>query len=119
MGKNNAVLIVRENCLYNFIAGFHVIELFNFRFFDFVNVDERRKNFKKGIDGDDSRRKREENTIELRNNRREEMIQKRRMKNDGTATNEQAGNEENTNINFGDLSREEMVRVLLCAFILT
>ncbi len=41
--------------------------------------EARLKNFKKGIDGDEARRKREEVTIELRKNKREEMVAKRRQ----------------------------------------
>src|SRR5690606_20972140 len=40
--------------------------------------DERKKNFKKGLDGADSRRKREEETALIRKNKREEMAMKRR-----------------------------------------
>jgi hypothetical protein len=45
-------------------------------------VEDRRKNFKKGIDADESRRRREEVTIALRKDKREEMISKRRQKSD-------------------------------------
>ena len=38
----------------------------------------RKKNFKKGISADDSRRRREETTISLRKNKREESLAKRR-----------------------------------------
>jgi len=38
-----------------------------------------RRNIKTGIDADDSRRKREDNALELRKNTREEMMQKRRV----------------------------------------
>jgi hypothetical protein len=40
---------------------------------------------KKGIDSEESRRKREEVTIELRKNKREEQVQKRRMMKVGAA----------------------------------
>lgn len=46
--------------------------------------DERRRNFKKGIDSDMARRKREETTVELRKSKRDEQIQKRRMASRGT-----------------------------------
>ncbi len=54
--------------------------------------------FKKGIDGDESRRKREETSVELRKNKREEMLQKRRVKNDGSSV---AGGDENENNSNG------------------
>ena len=47
-------------------------------------LESRRRNHKKGIDPEEARRKREELTIELRKNKREEMVHKRRLKSDGT-----------------------------------
>ena len=41
-------------------------------------VSSRRKGFKKGIDAEDARRKRETNIIELRKNKRDENLQKKR-----------------------------------------
>ena len=49
--------------------------------------EARLKNFKKGIDGDEARRKREEVTIELRKNKREEMVAKRRQAPNGGSEN--------------------------------
>lgn len=43
----------------------------------------RKKDFKKGIDADDARRKREDNIIELRKAKRDEQLQKRRQVNAG------------------------------------
>ena len=40
--------------------------------------DRRKKGFKKGIDADDARRKREDNIIELRKTKRDENLQKKR-----------------------------------------
>ncbi len=42
-------------------------------------ADRRKKAFMKGIDADDARRKREDNIIELRKNKRDENLQKKRM----------------------------------------
>lgn len=39
----------------------------------------RKKDFKKGTDADDARRKREDNIIELRKNKRDENLQKKRL----------------------------------------
>ena len=39
----------------------------------------RKKDFKKGVDAEDARRKREDNIIELRKNKRDENLQKKRM----------------------------------------
>eukprot|EP00877_Chromochloris_zofingiensis_P007919 jgi/Chrzof1/3380/Cz12g23090.t1 len=39
----------------------------------------RKKDFKKGVDADDARRKREDNIIELRKNKRDENLQKKRL----------------------------------------
>ena len=48
---------------------------------DFVKEKQgqRKKGFKKGIDADESRRKREETTIRIRKNKKEERLQKRRQ----------------------------------------
>ncbi|KAI8473408.1 MAG: importin alpha [Monoraphidium minutum] len=43
----------------------------------------RKKDFKKGIDADDARRKREDNIIELRKAKRDEQLQKKRVVNAG------------------------------------
>lgn len=43
-----------------------------------MNADRRRKGFKKGIDTEDARRKRETNIVELRKNKRDESLQKKR-----------------------------------------
>jgi hypothetical protein len=43
----------------------------------------RKKDFKKGVDADDARRKREDNIIELRKSKRDENLQKKRMVNVG------------------------------------
>lgn len=43
----------------------------------------RKKDFKKGIDADDARRKREDNIIELRKAKRDEQLQKKRLVNAG------------------------------------
>lgn len=42
-------------------------------------ADQRKKGFKKGIDADDARRKREDNIVELRKSKRDENLQKKRM----------------------------------------
>jgi len=42
-------------------------------------LEERRQAFKKGVDGDDSRRKREEETVQLRKVKRDVQLQKKRM----------------------------------------
>ena len=42
-------------------------------------ADRRKKGFKKGIDADDARRKREDNIVELRKSKRDENLQKKRM----------------------------------------
>ena len=42
-------------------------------------ADARKKGFKKGIDADDARRKREDNIVELRKTKRDENLQKKRM----------------------------------------
>lgn len=42
-------------------------------------ADRRKKGFKKGIDADDARRKREDNIVELRKTRRDENLQKKRL----------------------------------------
>ena len=39
----------------------------------------RQNAFKKAVDADDARRKREENTIQIRKSKKEERLQKRRM----------------------------------------
>uniref|UniRef100_A0AAV1T9B0 Importin subunit alpha n=1 Tax=Peronospora matthiolae TaxID=2874970 RepID=A0AAV1T9B0_9STRA len=43
-----------------------------------TNVSERMRSFKKGIDVDDSRRRREDTTVRIRKNRREERLNQRR-----------------------------------------
>ncbi len=43
-----------------------------------MSSDRRRKGFKKGIDTEDARRKRETNIVELRKNKRDESLQKKR-----------------------------------------
>uniref|UniRef100_M4BD43 Importin subunit alpha n=1 Tax=Hyaloperonospora arabidopsidis (strain Emoy2) TaxID=559515 RepID=M4BD43_HYAAE len=43
-----------------------------------TNVSERMRSFKKGIDVDESRRRREDTTIQIRKNRREERLNQRR-----------------------------------------
>jgi hypothetical protein len=43
-----------------------------------MSSDRRRKGFKKGIDTEDARRKREDNIVELRKNKRDENLQKKR-----------------------------------------
>jgi importin subunit alpha-6/7 len=40
--------------------------------------EQRKKSFKKGVDGDDARRRREETTIQIRKNKREEQLKQRR-----------------------------------------
>ncbi len=42
-------------------------------------ADRRKKGFKKGIDVEDARRKREDNIVELRKSKRDENLQKKRM----------------------------------------
>ena len=78
---------------------------------------ERLKGHKKGIDADESRQRREEVTTELRKNKREDMMQKRRMmRADGTATDASAPSvsaapTENVNAANGhELSNEDMIR---------
>lgn len=44
-----------------------------------ARADRRKKGFKKGIDPEDARRKREDNIVELRKNKRDENLQKKRM----------------------------------------
>ena len=48
-------------------------------------VERRKKTFKKTIDADESRRKREDNIIELRKAKRDESLQKKRATNMGPA----------------------------------
>jgi len=45
-------------------------------------LSERQKNFKKGVDADEARRKREDAAIQLRKQTREEALQKKRMTNE-------------------------------------
>lgn len=40
--------------------------------------ERRKKDFKKGIDADDARRKREDNIVQLRKDKRDENLQKKR-----------------------------------------
>lgn len=42
-------------------------------------VEVRRKGFKKGVSAEEGRRKREDNLIELRKNKRDENLQKKRL----------------------------------------
>ena len=49
------------------------------------NTERRKKGFKKTIDADDARRKREDNIIELRKAKRDEGLQKKRATNTGAA----------------------------------
>ena len=49
------------------------------------NAERRKKGFKKTIDPDDARRKREDNIIELRKAKRDESLQKKRAINLGPA----------------------------------
>ncbi len=49
------------------------------------NTERRKKGFKKTIDPDDARRKREDNIIELRKAKRDESLQKKRAINLGPA----------------------------------
>ena len=48
-----------------------------------TNTERRKKGFKKTIDPDDARRKREDNIIELRKAKRDESLQKKRAINMG------------------------------------
>jgi hypothetical protein len=48
-------------------------------------LSQRQKAFKKGVDADDARRKREDAAVQLRKQTRDEALQKKRMGNDGTA----------------------------------
>ena len=50
-----------------------------------TNTERRKKGFKKTIDADDARRKREDNIIELRKAKRDESLQKKRAINLGPA----------------------------------
>jgi hypothetical protein len=45
-------------------------------------VDARKKNFKKGIDADDARRRREDETVQLRKAKRDEQLSKKRLMRD-------------------------------------
>jgi hypothetical protein len=49
-----------------------------------MNRIDRKKEYKKGIDAEDARRKREDNIIELRKNKRDERLQKKRQVNVGS-----------------------------------
>jgi len=42
-------------------------------------IDDRRKAFKKGVDGDDARRRREDEALSLRKQKKDEQLQKKRM----------------------------------------
>jgi len=44
-------------------------------------MDLRKKNFKKGVDADESRRKREDETVQIRKQKRDEQLSKKRMVN--------------------------------------
>ena len=59
-------------------------------------ADRRKKTFKKTIDADESRRKREDNIIELRKAKRDESLQKKRALNLGP---NQGGLEDSTRSN--------------------
>eukprot|EP00931_Biecheleriopsis_adriatica_P015911 TRINITY_DN1190_c0_g1_i1.p1 TRINITY_DN1190_c0_g1~~TRINITY_DN1190_c0_g1_i1.p1 ORF type:complete len:534 (+),score=132.55 TRINITY_DN1190_c0_g1_i1:68-1669(+) len=48
-------------------------------------LSQRQKNFKKGVDADDARRKREDAAVQLRKQTREEALQKKRMTNEEAA----------------------------------
>mmetsp|Transcript_33066 Transcript_33066/g.73674 ORF Transcript_33066/g.73674 Transcript_33066/m.73674 type:complete len:547 (-) Transcript_33066:37-1677(-) len=48
-------------------------------------LSQRQKNFKKGVDAEDARRKREDAAIQLRKQQRDEALQKKRMVNGGEA----------------------------------
>jgi len=43
-----------------------------------IKQEERKKAFKKGVDSEDSRRKREDATIEIRKSKRDDQLMKRR-----------------------------------------
>ena len=43
------------------------------------DAGQRRKDYKKGVDADEARRKREDNIIALRQNKRDENLQKKRQ----------------------------------------
>lgn len=71
--------------------------------------------FKKGIDYDESRQRREEVSTELRKNKREDMLQKRRQTVTVTAAKENVGEAANSSRNSGadydcELSVAEQVR---------
>jgi len=51
-------------------------------------VDARRKTFKKGIDADDARRRREDETVQLRKAKRDEQLSKKRLMRDDTENSE-------------------------------
>lgn len=67
----------------------------------------RKKDFKKGIDGDDARRKREDTSVEIRKSKREERITKRRVNHAGGL----AMSKENRPV-ARDPSTEETLRML-------
>lgn len=48
-------------------------------------INERQKNFKKGIDADDARRKREDAAVQLRKQAKEEALQKKRLTDEAAA----------------------------------
>lgn len=69
------------------------------------------RDFKKGIDADDTRRRRVDVTVELRKKSRDEQVMKRRMK----AAAEGANNENNqntSNVNIADISAASSVLTL-------
>jgi hypothetical protein len=52
-------------------------------------VDARRKTFKKGVDADDARRRREDENVQLRKAKRDEQLSKKRLMRDDTEENDE------------------------------
>jgi hypothetical protein len=71
--------------------------------------DPRRRQVKKGLDADDARRKREEFVVELRRNKREEQIQKRRARADHSVA---AGGEAASGMNLRILTSSHHLPLL-------
>ena len=78
-----------------------------------TNTERRKKGFKKTIDPDDARRKREDNIIELRKAKRDESLQKKRAINLGPA----AGSlEDSTRSNTAMQQKVGLIRAFLPQF---
>ncbi|KAK9829264.1 hypothetical protein WJX72_004853 [[Myrmecia] bisecta] len=75
-------------------------------------ADRRKKGFKKGIDADDARRKREDNIIELRKSKRDENLQKKRAVT-GAGLGGQAATMEDSTKNLGVAQKLESLPMMV------